>query len=196
MIITALVLFCCNTLSADTPRSPAPPSAIELKSPAPAEPVEEAKVAKPDTPTPNMTDTSKMEPEARSGGEASVPMIQPILNTPVKPAEAESYETARQRKIWYGLMAAGHGAAVFDAWTTRRALSGGYGLEADPLQRPFAHSGALYASAQVTPLIMDYLGRRMVRSGHPWMRRIWWVPQAASTSVSLGAGVHNYRVVP
>jgi hypothetical protein len=122
--------------------------------------------------------------------------MEPILKTPVKPPTTESYETPRKERIWYGLMAAGHGAAAFDAWTTRRAISGGYGVEGDPLQRPFAHSGAIYATTQVTPLIADYLGHRMMRSRHPWMRRMWWVPQAASASISLGAGIHNYYVVP
>ena len=125
-----------------------------------------------------------------------MPAIQPVLSSPVKPAATEPYETPRQRGFWYGLMAVSHGAAAFDAWTTRRAVSGGYGVEGDPLQRPFAHSGAIYATTQVTPLIMDYLGRRMMRSSHPWMRKAWWVPQAASASVSLGAGIHNYNVVP
>jgi hypothetical protein len=64
------------------------------------------------------------------------------------------------------------------------------------LQRPFANSNAIYATTQVTPLIMDYLGRRMMRSRYPLFRRFWWVPQTASASVSLAAGIHNYRVVP
>ena len=196
MIITALALFCCNSLFADAPPTPVPPSAIELKSSPLAEPTEEAKLAKPDAPTAKTTVSSKTEPEFGSGVEISTPAREPILNTSVvKPATTESYETSRQRKIWQGLMAASHGAATFDAWTTRRAISGGYGVEADPLQRPFAHSGAIYASTQVTPLIMDYLGHRMMRSSHPWMRRAWWVPQSASASFSLGAGIHNYGVV-
>jgi hypothetical protein len=196
LIVTALVLFCCNTLSANTLPTPATSSAIELKSSAPAEPAEEAKPAKPDAPTAMTTVSSKSEPEFGSGVKISTPASEPILSTSmVKPATTESYETSRQRKIWLGLMAVSHGAATFDAWTTRRAISGGYGVEADPLQRPFAHSGAIYASTQVTPLIMDYLGHRMMRSSHPWMRRAWWAPQAASASVSLGAGIHNYGVV-
>jgi hypothetical protein len=43
---------------------------------------------------------------------------------------------------------------------------------------------------------MDLLGRRMMRSNHEWMRKSWWVPQAAGATVSLGAGIHNYRLVP
>ncbi len=117
-----------------------------------------------------------------------------ILNPPVKPASRGSYETVRQKKIWYGLVTASHGAAVFDAWSTRRALSGGYGTESDPLLRPFAHSGAIYAATQVSPLVMDYLGYKMMRSNHSWMRKMWWVPQVAGTTVSLSAAVHNYRL--
>jgi hypothetical protein len=75
-------------------------------------------------------------------------------------------------------------------------IGGGYGVEGDPLQRPFANSGAIYATTQVTPLLMDFVGRRMMRNKLPWVRKAWWVPQAASASVSLGAGIHNYRVVP
>ena len=129
-------------------------------------------------------------------GEPGAPAVQPALLSPVKPATTESYETPRQRKIWYGLMAASHGAAAFDAWTTRRAVTGGYGIEGDPFQRPFANSGAIYATTQVTPIVMDYLGRRMMRSSHSWIRKAWWVPQAASASVSFGAGMHNCGMVP
>jgi len=196
LIFSALVLFCCNTTAADTPRIPETPPATELKSPAPVEVTVETERVKPDAPRPKTRTFSNTDSEYGVGGETITPGGHPILDAPVKPAVAESYETSRQRKIWYGLMAASHGAAAFDAWTTRRAVSGGYGVESDPLQRPFAHSGAIYATTQVTPLIMDYLGRRMMRSRHSWIRQAWWVPQAASASVSLGAAVHNYRVAP
>jgi len=92
-------------------------------------------------------------------------------------------------------MAAGHGSAAFDAWSTRRAISGGYGTEGDPLERPFANSGAIYATTQIIPALMDYLGHRMMRSEHPTIRKFWWIPQTASAGVSLGAGIHNYRIV-
>ena len=116
----------------------------------------------------------------------------PFLKSPLK----GTYETGGQRKLWYGLAAVSHGAAVFDAWSTRRALSGNYGVEANPLMRPFAHSGAIYAATQVSPAVMDYLGRRMMVSHHGWVRKMWWVPQTAGTGVSLAAGVHNVGVVP
>jgi len=90
---------------------------------------------------------------------------------------------------------AGHGAAAFDAYSTRLALSGGYGTESNPFLRPFANSNALYAVTQVSPAVMDFLGKRMMVSEHRWVRRLWWVPQAAGSGFSIGAGVHNLGVV-
>jgi hypothetical protein len=105
-------------------------------------------------------------------------------------------ETPRQRKLWYALAITGSGAAAFDAWSTRRAISQGYGTEANPLLRPFSHSGAMYAATQVSPLVMDYIGKRMMVSQHKWMRSMWWLPQSAGSGFSLYAGVHNTRLVP
>ena len=139
---------------------------------------------------------SKDDADAGLGTDAGTPSFEPFVESPAKPAVADSYETARQRDIWYGLVAVGHGAAVFDSWTTRRAVSSGYGVEGNPLERPFAHSGAIYATTQVTPLIMDYVGRRMMRSSRTWVRKAWWIPQAANAGLSVGAGLHNYNVVP
>lgn len=149
----------------------------------------DAPVAKSELVSESSSSTSSL-PEAISRSSES------FLETPVKPAARGSYETARQRKIWYGLVAAGHSAAVFDAYTTRRAISSGYGTESDPLLRPFANSNAMYFATQVSPAVMDYLGHRMMTSKHGWMRRIWWVPQVAGAGMSLGAGIHNYGLVP
>jgi hypothetical protein len=105
-------------------------------------------------------------------------------------------EFAGQRKLWYALAITGSGAATFDAWSTRRAISQGYGTEGNPLLRPFSHSGAMYAATQVSPLVMDFIGKRMMVSEHKWMRRMWWLPQSAGSGFSLYAGVHNVRMVP
>ncbi len=118
---------------------------------------------------------------------------QPFL--PVKPVLTRPRETPRQRKIWYGLVLAGHSGAAFDAWSTRRAISGGYGQEANPLLRPFANSNAIYAATQVSPAFMDFLGKRMMVSQHGWVRKIWWLPQAAGASLSFASGAHNVGVV-
>jgi hypothetical protein len=118
---------------------------------------------------------------------------QPFL--PVKPVFTRPRETHRQRVIWYSLTVAGHSGAAFDAWSTRRAVSGGYGKESNPLLRPFANSNAIYAATQVSPAAMDFLGKRMMVSQHRWIRRMWWVPQLAGASFSFAAGVHNVGVV-
>jgi len=118
---------------------------------------------------------------------------QPFL--PVKPVYTRPRETHRQRVIWYGLAVAGHSGAAFDAWSTKRAVTGGYGQESNPFLRPFANSNAIYAATQVSPAVMDYLGKRMMVSQNRWIRKMWWVPQVAGASFSFAAGAHNIGVV-
>jgi hypothetical protein len=105
-------------------------------------------------------------------------------------------ESPAERKLWYALSFAGSGAAGFDAWSTRRAITQGYGVEGNPMLRPFSHSGALYGATQVSPLVMDFIGKRMMVSQHGLIRKLWWLPQAAGSGVSVAAGVHNVRLVP
>jgi hypothetical protein len=134
------------------------------------------------------------DPKVKSDAElAAEPAAMPFQ--PVKPAARKPYETPRQKKIWYALAAAGGAGAGFDAWSTRRAISGGFGTETNPFLRPFAHSNALYAATQVSPLVMDFLGKKFMTSQHPLLRRVWWLPQAAGASFSFAAGAHNVGVV-
>lgn len=120
---------------------------------------------------------------------------------PIKPANAPKFavrgyeETRGQRIAWMGLVAAGHGAAAFDAYETRQAISGGYGTEGNPLLRPFAHSGALYVATQVSPAFMDFVGHKMMRSRQPWMRKLWWMPQTLGAGASFSAAMHNRSLV-
>jgi hypothetical protein len=198
LVLSALVLLCCTALPADTPPAIADsPTLVASNSSAP-QPVSTTKSKLPDVPAPKVAGSSGTDADASSSSstEGIGPGSQPFSNAPIKPAVDRPVESPRQRKIWYSLMAAGHGAAAFDAWSTRRAVSGGYGTEGDPLLRPFAHSGAMYAATQVSPAIMDFIGRRMMTSNHGLMRRFWWVPQAAGAGFSFGAGIHNYRAVP
>jgi hypothetical protein len=120
----------------------------------------------------------------------------PLTIRPGKPAFNPEDVSERQKKIWYGLIAASSGAAVFDAWSTRRAVSGGYGTEGNPFLRPFSHSNAIYAATQVSPLVLDFIGRKMMTSREPLLRKMWWLPQSAGTGMSLFAGAHNVGVVP
>jgi hypothetical protein len=128
----------------------------------------------------------KIEPKAEAE-----PGLPAFPAKPVKPAVIAIQETPTQRKIWYGLAAAGHAGAAFDAWSTRRAITAGAGTEANPMLRPFAHSGVLYVATQASPLLMDYLGKRMMTSQHKWARKMWWLPQTAGASMSFAAGAHN-----
>jgi hypothetical protein len=133
--------------------------------------------------------------KAESSETAVEPAVRPFSNAPIKPAIERPAPTPGQRKLWYTFMAVGHGAAAFDAWSTRRAISGNYGTESNPFLRPFSHSNAIYAATQVSPAVMDYLGRRMMTSSHPVLRRFWWVPQVAGAGFSFGSGMHNYSLV-
>jgi hypothetical protein len=182
MVITTLLLICSIPQMDDTAKvvddSPAVASDSAAKD-------STLVAAPPSAPEPKVhADPEPMTPN---------PAAQPFR--PVKPVFTRPRETPRQRKIWYGLALAGHSGAAFDAWTTYRAVSGGYGREANPFMRPFANSRAIYAATQVSPAFMDFLGKRMMVSQHGWVRKIWWLPQAAGASTSFASGAHNVGVV-
>jgi hypothetical protein len=100
-------------------------------------------------------------------------------------------ENRRKQMMWQGLVIASSGAATFDAWTTRRAISTYGAQELNPMLRPFAGNASLYAAIQVGPVLMDYVGKKMMYNSHPWVRRMWWVPQSASFVGSVFCGAHN-----
>jgi len=110
--------------------------------------------------------------------------------TPAKPIRLIAIERTPPRKSWLLLSIAQHGAAAFDAYTTREAVSAG-AHEDDPFIRPFANSPAIYAISQISPTILDYAARRMQRSQHAFLRHSWWLPQSASTALFIVSGTHN-----
>jgi hypothetical protein len=173
-----------SSLSSDMPSAPAPKIRTDVEEASNSNPAPLVKSAA----LPTALELHSAEPILPGSAGAPAPSARaPFLHT---------YETRRQGKLWYTLTFAGHGAAVFDAWSTRRAISRNYGTESNPLLRPFAHNGSLYAATQVSPAFMDYLGRCMMASQHRWVRKMWWLPQTAGTGMSLAAGVHNVGVVP
>lgn len=101
--------------------------------------------------------------------------------------------TMPSRRAWLALSIVQHGAAAFDAYSTRQAVGHG-AVEDDPLMRPFAHSPAIYVATQVGPVIFDLLARHMQRSEYPLVRRLWWMPQSMSAGLSIFSGVHNLGV--
>jgi hypothetical protein len=139
---------------------------------------------------------SAPEPKLRSEAEPAPLGLTAEPFEPVRPRARRPDESPTQRKMWYGLLVTGHAAAGFDAWSTRRAVSRGYGQEANPFLKPFAHSNAIYAATQVSPAFMDFLGKRMMVSQNPWIRKFWWFPQMAGAAASFVAVRHNLGVVP
>jgi len=112
---------------------------------------------------------------------------------PGKPARIVSARNTGSRKTWVMLSLAQHGAATFDAYATRQAVSSG-AMERNPLLRPFAGSPSIYAAIQIAPVALDYVAIRMQRSEHVVLRRTWWLPQAASTGLFIVCGAHNLRM--
>jgi hypothetical protein len=124
------------------------------------------------------------------------------------PGDAQSFSTVRMpqpfskenrfrdalsqpsRRQWLALALLQHGAAAFDAYSTRQAVGHG-AVEDNPMLRPFAGSPAMYAATQVAPLLFDLMARHMQRSEYPLFRRFWWVPQTASAGLSILSGFHN-----
>ena len=101
---------------------------------------------------------------------------------------------AREVHIWEALLVAQHSAAVFDAWSTRQAMTSGNGYERNPLMRPFAASVAIYPMLQIAPLGVDFITRRFMNSNHALLRKTWWLPQTVSVSASLWCGARNIHV--
>lgn len=152
------------------------PAIANMKHAAPAPPV----ASFPESPIPRLSASS-------SSSAAFEAPIKPVIQTPRR-------ETVANRRLWYGLLAASHSAAVLDAYSTRRVISGNFGTERNPLMRPFANSNSLYVALQASPLLMDFLGRKMMTSEHSWARRMWWLPQSVGTAASILSGVHNLRI--
>lgn len=193
MFFATLVLLCSFPQNGDTQKtvSETPAIAVENSNPDDSLVAAETLAAKAVVsagPEAKVKTDSELAAEAVPARPAFMPGMA------IRPAAKRYSETARQRKIWYGLMAAGHGAAAFDAWSTRRVLSGNYGTEQNPMLRPFAHSGALYVATQVSPAVMDYLGKRMMTSRYSLVRKMWWLPQSAGAGFSFAAATHNVSV--
>jgi hypothetical protein len=146
--------------------------------------------------------------ESTSGKSSSTPALKTVAyNTPDssistvrvpeinlgKPQEIKVAETYPARRSWVALSILQHGAAGFDAYSTRYAVGHG-AVEDDPFLRPFAHSPSIYLVSQLCPLALDLVGRKMQRSQNDFIRRMWWLPQTASTGMYLFSGVHNMHV--
>ena len=140
-----------------------------------------ASAALPDAPVPMMAVVRPSIPTAflKSGKPLTVSVAQ---------LQAEN---RRKEMAWTGLMIATSGAATFDAWTTRRAITRYRAVELNPMLKPFADNSSLFAAIQIAPALLDFAGKKMMYSRHSWMRHAWWVPQSASFVSSIFCGAHN-----
>lgn len=150
----------------------------------------------PSNPQPSAETTSylpgMLEPKAASASGAanavpSDPAPQPILLAQPKPASAARVSTKR----WWALSAAMHGAATFDAYSTRRFMLNGTGYELNPALRPIAGSPAIYAAIQIVPVALDFVSRKMMHSENPALRKFWWMPQSIAATSSFICAAHN-----
>ena len=141
----------------------------------------------------------KVRPVSFSTGSASFqPSLEVAVPTmsairAVKPVRVKLPEKEPSRRAWLILSAVQHGAAGFDAYSTRVAISRG-AVESDPLMRPFAHSNAMYFANQIGPLGLDYVARKMQRSHNSFLRHTWWMPQAVASADFIYCGFHNMGV--
>jgi hypothetical protein len=183
MVIATLLLLCSIPQMDDTAKVVNDSPAVNSEST--AKESSSVAAALPSAPAPKV----KTDAEAITANPSGMPF------QPVKSAYTRPQETPRQRKIWYGLMLAGHSGAAFDAWSTHRAVAGGYGQEGNPFLRPFAGSNAIYAATQVSPAFMDFLGKRLMVSRNSAVRKLWWLPQVAGAGMSFASGAHNVGIV-
>jgi hypothetical protein len=209
MVFAALLLLSPLPLleTVDLPVSnPTAPTAIVAQLPDTTSPAVTSKeFTAPNTSAPAILSEASVPsmPKAKANSDADPSFADPAASEPrpfpfqpVKSAVGHNSASRNEKITWYSLMIVEHAGAVLDAWSTRRALSRNFGREGDPLMRPFAHSGTIYLATQITPLLMDIIGRRAMMSERTWLHKLWWVPQSTMASVSVEAGIHNVRIVP
>ena len=152
-----------------------------------------ATIAAPDEPVAIADSTALPDaPAPVAAVNAPVPLAFLKSGKPMNVSVAElRAENRRKQLLWQGLTIASSGAATFDAWSTRHAITTSGAQELNPMLRPFAGNSSLYAVIQVAPLLMDFAGKKMMYSRHSLLRHTWWVPQSASFVSSLFCGAHN-----
>jgi hypothetical protein len=156
--------------------------AVEVTAYAAVMPADEASAALPEVPVP-----PTVEPvEAH----APIAFLNPTKQMKVS-VEQLIAENRRKQMLWKGLAIASSGAATFDAWSTRHAITTAGAVELNPMLKPFAGNGSLYAAIQVGPALLDFAGKKMMYSRVSWVRHMWWVPQSASFVSSMFCGSHN-----
>ena len=108
--------------------------------------------------TPMPVAAVSVDPAVDAPAPSPSPRAAAAFNASSPAAQHARQQEQLRKRFWLGLSIADHGAATFDAWTTRRVISSGEGYEMDPLMRPFAGNASLYAAMQAGPLLFEYVG--------------------------------------
>jgi hypothetical protein len=106
-------------------------------------------------------------------------------------SERELSHRSRTKK-WLLLSVAAHSGAALDAWTTRTNVTAGR-TELNPVLRPFVNTNGLYPVMQIGPTLTDLVAWKLMKSQHHFLRKLWWVPQVASASISFTCSARNAR---
>jgi hypothetical protein len=156
--------------------------------------IADASVANEATPfEPGRLDLTPVAAPAAAPGPIALAPIAPVIVSGRKPAFSGKIRDG-QRNAWIALSMVQHGAAAFDAWSTRRAITQNEAQELNPMLKPFANNPSIYAATQVTPLLLDILSRRMMNSHSQLLHRTWWLPQVLGTAASIAGGAHNLQI--
>jgi len=133
MLLATIVLLGALPQSGDLAKSVAnlPAEPVEVSETSASRPLPSAPAPKISTDEALSGAHSASEATAAGSGKAGVsvstaiePPVAALPMQPMKPAFKRERETRGQRIAWYSLAVTGHGAAAFDAYSTRRALSG------------------------------------------------------------------------
>ena len=86
------------------------------------------------------------------------------------------------------------GALISDGITTRQYLSRGY-VEVDPITKIFLGRkptwGRMAPLGAVQVIAGMWIAERVATSRHPWVRRLWWLPQMLGTAGNAAATANN-----
>jgi hypothetical protein len=193
VLLLAVAAQCQTTsvpqVAAVSPETVAVNTALPAPSVSSAPPLNTTVIAQLSDPLPTGPMSQAVGGSVTAGGR---PIIKTAVLKPMKVSTVNE-DRARNSRVWYSLVVFDHAAAGFDAYSTRQAIGHG-GVELNPFLKPFANSAAIYPALQVWPTGMDFVGSKLMHSQNRVMRKVWWVPQVASTVAFVSFGFHNLGV--
>jgi hypothetical protein len=122
-----------------------------------------------------------------------------MIKRPPTSAVLSATPATQFTKKWLILSASSITAGYLDTVSTIRIenyYQHGFGdAENDPLARPFAAlpHPAYVAATGVLLVGLAAVSQHMQHTANPFIRRVWWVPQTAQSSVSFGLFIRNER---